>query len=46
MGVAGKPTFSFGEMLVLIDVDGVGAMSPVPTVAEVGTASVEPTSLP
>lgn len=34
MGVAGKPTFSFGEMLVLIDVDGVGAMSPVPTVAE------------
>jgi len=33
-GVAGKPTFSFGEMLVLIDIDGVGAMSPVPTVAE------------
>ena len=34
-GVVGKPVFSFGELLVLIDVDGVGAMSsPLPTPAE------------
>jgi hypothetical protein len=34
-GVADKPTFSFGEMLVLIDIDGAGAIStPVPAVAE------------
>ena len=32
MGVSGKPVFSFGELLVLIDVDSVGAMSvPLPT---------------
>jgi hypothetical protein len=35
MGVVGKPVFSFGELLVLIDVEGVGAMSaPLPTAAE------------
>ncbi len=35
MGDVGKPVFSFGELLVLIDVDGVGAMSaPLPTVDE------------
>jgi hypothetical protein len=35
MGVADKPVFSFGELLVLLDVDGVGAMStPLPTPAE------------
>jgi hypothetical protein len=34
-GVAGKPVFSFGELLVLIDVDGVGEMSaPLPTPVE------------
>ena len=33
-GVVEQPSFSFGELLVLIDIDGVGAMSPVPTVAE------------
>jgi hypothetical protein len=34
-GVIGKPVFSFGELLVLIDVEGVGAMSaPLPTPAE------------
>ena len=34
-GVIGKPVFSFGELLVLIDVDGVGPMSaPLPTPAE------------
>jgi len=34
-GVIGQPVFSFGELLVLIDVDGVGAMStPLPTPAE------------
>ena len=34
-GVVGKPVFSFGELLVLIDVEGVGAMSaPLPTPAE------------
>ena len=34
-GVASKPIFSFGEMLVLIDIEGVGPMSsPLPTVAE------------
>jgi hypothetical protein len=34
-GEAGKPVFSFSELLVLIDVDGVGAMSaPLPTPAE------------
>ena len=34
-GVVDKPAFSFGELLVLIDVDGVGAMSaPLPTPAE------------
>lgn len=34
-GVVSKPAFSFGELLVLIDVDGVGAMSaPLPTPAE------------
>jgi len=34
-GVAGKPVFSFGELLVLIDIEGVGAMSaPLPTPAE------------
>ena len=34
MGV-GKPVFSFGELLVLIDVEGVGPMSaPLPTPAE------------
>ncbi|MEO8706236.1 MAG: hypothetical protein ABI867_39770 [Kofleriaceae bacterium] len=30
----GKPAFSFGELLVLIDVEGVGAMAPLPTPAE------------
>lgn len=31
----GKPVFSFGELLVLLDVEGVGAMSaPLPTPAE------------
>jgi hypothetical protein len=35
MGVVGKPVFSFGELLVLIDVEGVGAMSvPLPTPLE------------
>ena len=34
-GVIGKPEFSFGELLVLLDVEGVGAMStPLPTWAE------------
>ena len=34
-GVVDKPVFSFGELLVLIDVDGVGAMStPLPTPTE------------
>jgi hypothetical protein len=34
-GVVGKPKFSFGEMLVLLDIEGAGAIStPVPTVAE------------
>jgi hypothetical protein len=34
-GVVDKPGFSFGELLVLIDVEGVGAMSaPLPTPAE------------
>jgi hypothetical protein len=34
-GVVGKPAFSFGELLVLLDVDGVAAMSlPLPTPAE------------
>lgn len=34
----GKPGFSFGELLVLIDVDGVGAMStPLPTPTEAST---------
>jgi hypothetical protein len=34
-GVVGKPVFAFGELLVLIDVEGVGAMStPLPTPAE------------
>lgn len=34
-GVVGKPVFSFGELLVLIDVEGVGAMSaPLPTPTE------------
>ncbi len=32
MGVSGKPVFSFGELLVLLDVDSVGAMSaPLPS---------------
>ncbi len=35
---AGKPVFSFGELLVLLDVDGVTAMSaPLPTPAEAST---------
>jgi hypothetical protein len=34
-GVVGKPVFSFGELLVLIDVEGVGAMAAgLPTPAE------------
>jgi len=34
-GAVGKPVFSFGELLVLIDVEGMGAMSaPLPTPAE------------
>lgn len=34
-GVIGKPVFSFGELLVLLDVEGVGAMStPLPTPTE------------
>jgi hypothetical protein len=38
MGEGGKPVFSFGELLVLIDVEGVGAMSaPLPTPAEAAT---------
>ncbi|HEY4180886.1 MAG TPA: hypothetical protein VGM90_28775 [Kofleriaceae bacterium] len=38
MGVAGKAEFSFGELLVLIDVEGVGQMSsPLPTIAEAAT---------
>ena len=37
-GVIGKPVFSFGELLVLIDVEGVGAMSaPLPIPAEAST---------
>jgi hypothetical protein len=35
MGVIGKPVFSFGELLVLIDLEGVGTLSaPLPTPAE------------
>ncbi|HLL23714.1 MAG TPA: hypothetical protein VK427_16360, partial [Kofleriaceae bacterium] len=35
MGVIEKPEFSFGELLVLLDVEGVGAMSaPLPTWGE------------
>ena len=35
MGEVEKPVFAFGELLVLLDVDGVGAMSaPLPTPAE------------
>lgn len=35
MGPAGKAVFSFGELLVLIDVEGAGELSsPLPTVAE------------
>jgi hypothetical protein len=35
MGVTGKSEFSFGELLVLIDVEGGGAMStPLPTWGE------------
>ena len=33
--MTGKPQFSFGELLVLLDVDGVAAMSaPIPTPEE------------
>ena len=35
MGDVGKPVFSFGELLVLIDIEGVGTMpTPLPTPAE------------
>jgi hypothetical protein len=33
-GVVDKPLFSLGELLVLIDVEGVGAMAPLPTPEE------------
>jgi hypothetical protein len=40
----GKPVFSFGELLVLLDVEGVGAMSvPLPTPAE--ASALAPNSL-
>lgn len=42
-GVAGKPVFSFGELLVLLDVDAVGAMSaPLPTPAEAAALTHAP----
>jgi hypothetical protein len=40
--VADKPGFSFGELLVLIDVEGVGAMAPLPTPAEATGLTAEP----
>lgn len=44
MGDVDKPVFSFGELLVLLDVDGVGAMSaPLPTPAE--AAALAPDAL-
>jgi hypothetical protein len=43
MGVADKPVFSFGELLVLLDVEGVGAMStPLPTPAEAAVLTGTP----
>jgi hypothetical protein len=43
MDVGGRPEFSFGELLVLIDVDGVGAMSmPLPTPAEASQLTGKP----
>lgn len=43
MAGAGKPGFSFGELLVLLDVDGVAAMSaPLPTPAEAAALTGAP----
>ncbi len=43
MGLPDKPVFSFGELLVLIDVEGVDAMStPLPTPAEAAGLSAKP----
>ncbi|MEJ7597724.1 MAG: hypothetical protein WKG01_07440 [Kofleriaceae bacterium] len=43
MGVAVKPVFSFGELLVLIDVEGVGPMSaPLPTPVEASGLTANP----
>ena len=43
MGVVDKPVFSLGELLVLIDVEGVGVMStPLPTPAEASALTGAP----
>jgi hypothetical protein len=43
MDAVGRPVFSFGELLVLIDVEGVGAMStPLPTPAEAAALTGKP----
>jgi hypothetical protein len=43
MDAGAGPVFSFGELLVLIDVDGVGAMSmPLPTPAEASVLTGKP----
>lgn len=41
MGEVDKPVFSFGELLVLLDIEGVGAMSsPLPTPGEAASLAV------